>query len=162
MGVRLSLAVALIALTACAEQTINEARAKSNFIIVACRTKLDTGELKTFTDVAKCREIPVIQAYKDAQYPYMDLIRIVMAAGDAAAERIDRREVSEAEAKLQLSELMTRVAAEERRRWAAGTARASPRELTAELLQGLPALEPANRPSTGLNCFQVASDTRCP
>src|SRR5690242_5812882 len=73
-------------LTACAgarptdtpaiEQAGNEMRG----IRAECEARRRSGELGSATAVERCAEPGVIAAYRDADYPYMDLIRFAEAA----------------------------------------------------------------------------------
>ena len=81
-----------------------------------CEARRHSGELGSVTAVERCAEPRVIAAYRDAGYPYMDLIRFAEAARLAGAEKVDRGEIGERDYERQRLELRDRLAAEIKRR----------------------------------------------
>jgi hypothetical protein len=144
---------------------MKEATAIASAAVKECRERRLSGEFKTYVQSSQCANERIVQAYRDAGYPYMDLIAVTTAARVVASENIDHGRVSEAEAQLQLAELFTRIANEERRRdletadahQRAGMAIANS---TATLLQGLSALQATSRPG-GITCTTFGNATNC-
>lgn len=94
-----------------------------------CEARHRTGELKKVTDVERCADPDVIAAYREAAYPYMDLIRFAEAARLAGAQKVDSGEISEHEYERQRLMLRDRLAAEINRR----NAEAPPRHFSETL-----------------------------
>jgi hypothetical protein len=59
-----------------------------------CEARRRSGALTSVTAVERCAEPGVIAAYRDAGYPYMDLIRFAEAARLAGAQKVDRGEIA--------------------------------------------------------------------
>ena len=126
------------------------------------------GELKTFVESVQCSNPRVIAAYQRANYPNMDLIYLETAARLAGAEKIDKGEITEAQFQLELAELGTRVASEERRRAIdlqnarsqAAAASASQGMATGQMLQGLSAFQAINQ-QRGFTCTTLGNMTNC-
>jgi hypothetical protein len=137
-----------------------------------CKDRRLRGELKTHVEEARCANDRILAAYRGANYPYMDLVGLMTAARLAGAEQIDRGQITEAEMELQLAELKTRVANEERRRnleiaeaqnRAAMVSTAQNQAVAnsaAALLQGLSAFQAASRPA-GFSCTTFGNMTNC-
>lgn len=119
-----------------------------------CQAKRLTGELPTYAASVRCSNPTFISAMQQAGYPYMDLIHLLAAARLAGAEKIDRRELTEAELQRQYTELASRVTAEEQRRNIqtlnaqdqARAAQAAHTQVLDSLLMGLPAFDAVRRP----------------
>jgi hypothetical protein len=66
-----------------------------------CRAKRLRGELPTYAASVRCANPAMIQAFKAAQYRYMDLIDFFAAKRLELAEKIDRNELTEDQAKVE-------------------------------------------------------------
>jgi len=114
-----------------------------------CQERRRSGELKSVTEVERCADPGVIAAYREAAYPYMDLIRFAEAARLAGAQKVDKGEISESEYERQRLMLRDRLAAEIKRRNAERPPRPSAETLdpstTAKLVDGLSAFHALQR-----------------
>jgi hypothetical protein len=121
------------------------------------------GELKSYKASVECSNPKIFAAYREAGDPNLDLLNVYLAARLVGAENVDKKRVTEAEYKLQLAELESRLTKERQRRaltvadleikraQAAAetqTARAAQAQSNAALLLGLAALQSANRPAS--------------
>jgi hypothetical protein len=135
-------------------------------VVLDCRAKRLSGELKTHKASADCSNPILIQAYEDAVFPHMDLIRLMAAARAVGAEKIDRGEITEAESQLQLTELETRVRNEiQRRELAVANARSQAATAAAAQSQAAAAHSQAAAANTanlllGLSALQASSAPR--
>jgi hypothetical protein len=124
-----------------------------------CSERHKRGELKSFKATVECSNPKIFAAWKDAGDPNLDLLNIVLAARLVGAENVDKGQVTEAQYQLQLAELNARIT-EERRRRSFGNAemqlrqaqvsaqtQAAQTQSAAAVLQGLAALQSANRPT---------------
>lgn len=119
--------------------------------IADCNEKRKRGELKSLKATVECSNPRVYAAWKAVGDPNLDLLNVVMAARLVGAENVDRGKITEAQYQLQLAELNARITEERRRRrladvQASASLQASQAQSTAALLQGLAALQSANRP----------------
>ena len=127
---------------------------KIDGIIAECNDRRLKKEIKGFRAVVQCSSPRVVAAWRERQYPYMDLINVYEAARLVGAENVDSGKISEAEYKLQLAELQSRLVAEDQRRGlsiantqaAQAQAQAANTQAHAAMLQGLSAFQMANRP----------------
>jgi hypothetical protein len=115
-----------------------------------CEARRRSGELTSVTAVERCAEPDVIAAYREAGYPYMDLIRFAEAARLAGAQKVDKGEIDEREYDRQRLELRDRLAAEIDRRNAETPPRRSDAKMpdpavTAKLVAGLSAFSALGR-----------------
>jgi hypothetical protein len=144
----------------------------------SCQKRRITGELHDYVASVKCSNPTLTAAYAKAGFPYMDLIYLLGAARLAGAEKIDKKELSEGEFQVQLSELMTRITNEARRRdlevvaahnqaiaaqAAQSQASAAQTQSTGALLLGLGAFQSANQPPqpAGFTCTRFGNTTTC-
>jgi hypothetical protein len=123
---------------------IKAASEEMRSIRAQCEARRRSGELTSVTAVERCAEPGVIAAYRDAGYPYMDLIRFAEAARLAGAEKVDKGEISQSEYDHQRGALRDRLAAEIDRRNAEtpparSTADMPDPAVTAKLVTGLSA-----------------------
>jgi len=81
-----------------------------------CHEKRLSGQLRGFADTARCSDDRMRQVWADAGFPYMDLVNLMAAHRLAIAERMDKGELSVAEASVQMAELGVRVVNEAQRR----------------------------------------------
>jgi hypothetical protein len=155
-------------------------------IIAECDEKRLKKEIKGFKASVECSSPRVKAAWRERRYPYMDLIDLQEAARLVGAENLDKGKITEAEYKLQLAELRSRIAAESQRRLLAvantqaaqaqaqaanSQAQAANMQAAGALLQGLGAFQAANRPAPvqmpapartlNTNCQTYGTNTSC-
>ena len=65
-----------------------------------CEAKRQSGVLHNFTEWAECANPPMIAAFKSAGLPDMDLIQVYAASRLVIAEKLDKGEMTAAEAQL--------------------------------------------------------------
>jgi hypothetical protein len=119
--------------------------------IAECNERRRRGELKSFKAFVECSNPKIYAAWKEANDQNLDLLNVLLAARLVGAENVDRGKITEAEYQLQLAELNTRITEAKRRRslsdaQANASLQATQAQSTAALLQGLAALQAANRP----------------
>src|SRR4029453_17910649 len=81
-----------------------------------CHEKRLSGQLRGFADAARCSNDRMRQIWADAGFPYMELVDLMAADRLAVAERMDKGELSIAEANVQMAEFGVRVINEAQRR----------------------------------------------
>lgn len=121
-----------------------------------CKGRRDRGELKTHKSLVECSNPKIYAAFKDADDPNMDLVSILLAARLVGAENVDRGRITESEFQLQIAELNARLNQERQRRNSASAdmqirqaqTQAAQAQASASFLQGLAALQSANRTPT--------------
>lgn len=89
------------------------------FAVSGCALHQQQEAIKHLKDcvlVAGCNQGEARQAVVDSGYRHMDLVDLTLAYRKALVERVDKGEVSMAEAELLWAELMTRVVSEEQTR----------------------------------------------
>jgi hypothetical protein len=84
--------------------------------IAECKAKRLGGELKTQKFFVECSNPKIFAAYREAGDPNLDLLNVYLAARLVGAENVDKKRVTEAEYKLQLAELDSRLTKERQRR----------------------------------------------
>ena len=89
---------------------------KSRQAIEECRQQRLRGELSNYKMSAECSSPKIFSAWREANYPHMDLITAWVNEREAASERVDQRTMTPREFDLKMVELTTRLTAEERRR----------------------------------------------
>jgi hypothetical protein len=85
-------------------------------VIDECRAKRIRGELPTFVASAQCSNPRMIQAFGAAHYRYMDLIAVLAAKRLELGKKIDRKELTEDQGKLENAKLFNDIVAAERQR----------------------------------------------
>jgi hypothetical protein len=65
-----------------------------------CKAKRLAGELKTYVESAQCSNSRILQAFGRTNYRYMDLITLMTAKRAQIAERLDRGQITEADANM--------------------------------------------------------------
>lgn len=149
-------------------------------ITAGCEEKRIKGEIKGYKAAVECSTPGVLAAWRERRYPYMDLINLYEASRLVGAEKVDSGKITSAEYKLQLAELQSRMTSEEQRRNLAvansqamqAQAQAANTAAAGALLQGLSALQSANRvvpyqiPTTprrtfNTNCQSYGTTTNC-
>ncbi len=114
-----TLLVTIFVLSGCgliASQRQQEAFRQANVIREECRQRRLAGELKSYVESARCSQERMRQIIAESGHPYMDLVDLDLAYNMALAQRVDKGELSETDAKLQAAELRTRISSEEQRR----------------------------------------------
>ena len=81
-----------------------------------CKAKRVSGELPTFAASVQCSNPRLIQAFGAAHYRYMDLIQMLAAKRLEIAKKIDRKELTEDQAKLEYAKLAMEITEAERQR----------------------------------------------
>jgi hypothetical protein len=84
--------------------------------IHSCTTRRLSGELKTYMASAECSNLRIIEAYQKAGYRYMDLIFLIQAKRRELSEKIDKGNLTEAQAQLEFAQFMTGINDKERQR----------------------------------------------
>ena len=139
-----------------------EADAKAAAAFADCNAQLRSGKLTSYRQAVACARQPVIFAYSQAGYPYMDLVLFDLQERDLGAERIDFGTVQPDAVQRDLVELDRRLMAERERRIAArsGVGGAAPSARPEQLLAGLDSLAPIPAAKASAS-FSVGSFTRC-
>jgi hypothetical protein len=89
---------------------------KSRAAIAECRERRLRKELSTYKESAECSNPKIFAAWREANYPHMDLITAWLNAREAASEKVDQKAITAEEFERQMDELTVRLTAEERRR----------------------------------------------
>jgi hypothetical protein len=84
--------------------------------ITECRNKRIDGTLKTFVASAQCANPRIVQAYSKANYRYMDLIAAFNAKRLQISERVDRKQLTEADAQVETQKLFASIVEAEKQR----------------------------------------------
>jgi hypothetical protein len=128
-----------------ATQSMREA---TKAAVLECRDRRLNLEFKTYRQSAECSNPRIMAAFQGADYPYLDLVKVLLDARLVAAENLDNGAITEAQAQTQSTELENRLTSEDqRRRSAAAVSQAA--QATSDpqaFLQGLSAFQPAKRP----------------
>ncbi len=98
------------------EEALRMAFKETQTAINECRAKRLSGELKTFVASAQCSNPRIMQAYGAANYRYMDLIATFTAKRLQIAQKIDRSEITEAQAQFENTKLLNDIVEAERQR----------------------------------------------
>jgi hypothetical protein len=89
---------------------------KSRAAIAECREKRLRGEISSYAESARCSNRMIFMAWKEANYPEMDLITEWLNAREAASVKVDQKIMTPQEFEREMGELTVRLNAEERRR----------------------------------------------
>ena len=124
--------------------------------MLQCKEKRLRGELKTYKASIECSNPKVYAAWKEAGDPNLDLVSIMLAARLVGAENVDKGKITDAEYQLQLAELNSRLNNERQRRnysnadmnMRQAQTQAAQAQSSAAFMQGLAALQSANRTPT--------------
>jgi hypothetical protein len=84
--------------------------------ITECRAKRLNGELKSYVASVRCSTPRIVQAFSAARYRYIDLIAVLNSGRLKVAERLDRREITEAQAQSDNTRLFSAIVEAERQR----------------------------------------------
>jgi hypothetical protein len=98
------------------QEALSAALKETQRVIDECRAKRISGRLTTFAASVQCSNPRMIQAFNAAHYRYMDLIESLAAKRLEVAERVDRNELTEDQAKLENAKLFMEIIAVERQR----------------------------------------------
>lgn len=136
---------------------------KIDAIIAECNDRRIRKEIKGYKAAVECSSPGVIVAWRERHYPHMDLINVYEAARSVGAENVDEGKISEAQYKLQLAELQSRVAAEDQKRGLAmgntqaaqAQVQAANTQAQAALLHGFTAFQMANWPRQSVQNLNV-------
>lgn len=88
---------------------IKEAHRLADYAIQECMQKRLSGKLSTHADEAKCSNGNIEAVFSSANYMYMDLQKLVNAKRLEIAEKVDSRELTEAQGELELAEFKVHV-----------------------------------------------------
>src|SRR5580700_218874 len=88
---------------------------KSRAAIAECREKRLRGEISSYAESARCSNRMIFMAWKEANYPEMDLITEWLNAREAASVKVDQKIMTPQEFEREMGELTVRLNAEERR-----------------------------------------------
>lgn len=167
---RIALVLALfITLTACGTTNLHsaamtEAQNRASAAFADCDAQLRSGALRSYRQAVECARQPVLIAYAQAGYPFMDLVLFDLQERDIAADRIDHGDVQPADAQRDIAILDQRLQEEADRRMAArsGIGGAVAATRPEQLLAGLPTLQAQLGPAPNSNgCFTIGNFTRC-
>jgi hypothetical protein len=140
--------------------SVQSAQAKAAAAARDCQQKRLSGELHGYVESANCSGPAMVSAYQEINYPYMDLIYLTSAYRVAVYNRVDRGQLSEAQATLWLSEFTGRISGEQARRQVArSSAQSAPPEIVnarafQQIVNGM-------RQSQGIGCEGADSAVRC-
>lgn len=84
--------------------------------IAECRNKRINGTLKTFVASAQCANPRIVQAFSKANYRYMDLIAAFNAKRLQISERVDQKQITEADAQVETQKLFASIVEAEKQR----------------------------------------------
>ena len=84
--------------------------------IAECRDRMLHKEFRTYRESAQCASPKIFAAWRDANYPHMDLITAWLNARETASEYVDAKRITPKEFERQMLEMTNRVTAEEQRR----------------------------------------------
>ena len=71
---------------------------------ISCKNRREAGEFKLFVESSKCINEALEKGFTDINYPYMDLVSLLNATRLVVAEKIDHREVTEAQGLAEIAE----------------------------------------------------------
>ncbi len=137
--------VMTLALAGCfaAQGRNEEAAAKAKATYAQCEELRGIGQLRSHVAAVDCAVRPVLAAYDEAAYPFMDLIYISIQARRLGAANLDAGDVTESQYQHDVAELDARLAAEENRRRESQTFGGNAPPVGADtFIKGLPAFAP--------------------
>ena len=142
---------------------IDEADRSAAAAFATCDAQRASGALRSFRQVVACARQPVLLAYSQAGFPFMDLVLFDLQERDFAAGRLDDGSAKPADVQRDLGILEQRLMAERERRVAArsGIGGAVPTTPPQQLLAGLPTLSERPVPVDSDGCFTVGDFKRC-
>jgi len=89
---------------------------RSRQAIIECRERRQSKELPGYKESAECASPRIFAAWRDANYPHMDLITAWLNAREAASAQVDQKAITPAEFERQMADITRRLTAEEQRR----------------------------------------------
>lgn len=89
---------------------------RSRAAIAECRDRRLKKEIATYKASAQCASPKIYAAWREANYPHMDLITAWLNAREAASEKVDQNAITPKEFERQMAEITNRLTAEEQRR----------------------------------------------
>lgn len=89
---------------------------KSRAAIEACRERRQRKEISTYKESAECSNPKIFAAWRDANYPHMDLITEWLNVREAESEKVDQKVITPEQFERDMEALTVRLTAEERRR----------------------------------------------
>lgn len=92
------------------------AQAEMVAAITECRNKRIDGTLKTYVASAQCANPRIVQAYRKANYRYMDLVEAFTTQRVQISERVDRKQLTEVEAQAENQKLFANIVEAEKQR----------------------------------------------
>jgi hypothetical protein len=159
------------------QQTANQEQAEKTraakeqeaTVMKACNDKLLSKEFKTYKAFVECSNPAVYAARQEMGDKHLDLVGVLLAARLVGADNLDKRKITKAEMDLQLAELTTRLNSERQRRdiananmqavqmQASAQQQAANAQTSAAFMQGLAALQTANRPAptSSVDCIST-------
>lgn len=99
-----------------AQEAAPDAGTQAKAAVEACHAKQVAGELKGFLAAAQCSAPLIFQAYDKANYRYMDLINLTLAKRAQISDRLDRHDITGADASAEFQRILTDLADAERKR----------------------------------------------
>ena len=108
---------------------------KTRAAIAECRERRLRKELANYKESAECASPKIFAAWREANYPHMDLITAWLNAREAASAQVDQKTITSKEFERQMSLLTQRLTAEEQRR-RAGLVNAADSDLQLQLPPG--------------------------
>lgn len=95
---------------------MDQARDQAESVFAACERAREAGRYPTHRAAVECAVSKVQEAYREAAYPYIDLLYIRIEARRRGAGKVDSGDVTEAQYQHDIATLETRIEAEEARR----------------------------------------------
>lgn len=99
-----------------AENPLQRAFKITSLAVDACKARRLRGELPSYVASVQCANPAMLQAFRDAQYKYIDLIEMFAAKRVEIATRMDRGELTEDQAKLEGDRVLATIQSIERQR----------------------------------------------
>jgi len=84
--------------------------------VLECRDRRLKREFKTYRQSAECSNPKILAAYESADYPYMDLVRVLLDVRLVVADNLDKGAITEIQTREQSSEFERRLTSEDQRR----------------------------------------------
>ncbi len=161
------------ALAACGSAVMSrkaDADQQAKAAYARCEARRAAHQLPTYLAAVDCAAPTVTGAYKEAAYPFEDLLYVSIQARRIGATHVDRGEISEADEQRDVATLDDRITAEEDRRFAIMRRGGNPTPTAPDVLvQGLASLTPAPiqaetpvpPPGSAANCFTLGGQQHC-
>ncbi len=147
--------VSLCFLTACSN-SITNIQSSTRQTQAECENKMLTGEYKRYVEVADCINSAIADAAITGNNKYVDLIELANAKRMELAQRVDQKKMSKEQADLELAQLNSSIASEERsRKLNLINTYSNYRAATA------PAPVYTQPPRQGFTCHQMGAFTNC-